>query len=89
MNDMYHSALKVYFSTINPFVFFLLRYMTSLFFLPSLQINLTGINLMRRLAWTEQQVMESGTKADKLKEQFESLKLEKEVLTGDKEVVEE
>lgn len=33
--------------------------------------------------------MESGTKADKLKEQFESLKLEKEVLTGDKEVVEE
>lgn len=54
-----------------------------------MQINLTGTKLMRRVAWTEKQVEELGTKDDNWKMQFESLWLEKEELAKEKEVLEQ
>lgn len=44
---------------------------------------------MRRLAWTEQRVVDLGTEADNWKEQLESLQLKNDVLAGDKEALEQ
>lgn len=44
---------------------------------------------MRRMAWIEQHVIELSTKSDNWKEQFESLQLEKDVLAGEKETLEQ
>lgn len=44
---------------------------------------------MRRLSWTEQQVVKLCMEADNQKEKFESLQLEKDVLADDKEALEQ
>lgn len=77
INDVIYFALKVYLSTLNPFVSSFLRFIISSF---SPFRRLTCTELMMRLAWTDQQVVELGTEVDNWKEQFKSLQLEKDVL---------
>ncbi|XP_019248873.1 PREDICTED: uncharacterized protein LOC109228151 [Nicotiana attenuata] len=50
----------------------------------SLKINLIGTELMRRISRTNLQVIELYTEAHNWKEQFEGLRLEKDVLAEEK-----
>nr|XP_033509339.1 uncharacterized protein LOC117274216 [Nicotiana tomentosiformis] len=55
----------------------------------SLKINLIGTELMKRVSWTDQQLIELRTEADYWREQFEGLQLEKDVLAEEKRALEE
>ncbi|XP_070049819.1 uncharacterized protein [Nicotiana tomentosiformis] len=55
----------------------------------SLKINLTGTELMKRISWTDQQLIELCTEADNWREQFEGLQLEKGVLAEEKRALEQ
>ncbi|XP_070036501.1 uncharacterized protein [Nicotiana tomentosiformis] len=52
-------------------------------------INLKGTKLMRRISWTDQQVIELRTEAGNWKEQFKGLQPEKYVLTEEKRDLEQ